>query len=339
MATHTINPEKMTGPQKAAVFLIYLGVEYAENFFKKVDEETYKKIAKCMAEISTPSSDLLNRVTGEFIDNYDNGIDMLVSGRSFLREVIGKTMDDDTARDLIDELDDSAPEVPFADLAFLPAQNLLNIFKSEHPQTVALIISHLPEEKGAEVLCLFPEELKTDIALRIIQIGEVQDEIIRDIDRTVRSEVSGMGTVSTKLDGVEALAGILNEVDRSTEEAVLSHLEIEDSDKAEMIRQKMFIFEDLLGVDDKSFREILQNVGNDAVARAIKTASEEMKEKIFGNLSERAAEMLREDLEVMGPVKLKEVEDAQQSIIKIAKNLEAEGKVVLAGKGKEDVYV
>jgi len=336
----------MTGPQKAAVLLMAMGDEFTANFLKKIDENTTKTIVECMQEIpSPPPSEVLDKVMGEFIDNYENGLDMLVSGKSFIRDVIDRSvnenmMDENTARDLYKDLDYNAPdEAPFTDLAYLPAQSLVNILKSEHPQTVALILAHLPEDKAAEVLCLFPEELKAGLASRILGIGEVQDEIIRDIDKTMRREVSGMGTPSRKFDGVETLVSILNEVDRSTEESILSHLETEDNDMADAIRQKMFIFEDLLDVDAKSFRELLQNVGNDVVVKAIKTASDEMKEKIFANLSERAAEMLREDLEVMGPVKLKEVEEAQQSIIKIAKSLEAEGKIVLVGKGKEDVYV
>lgn len=148
-----------------------------------------------------------------------------------------------------------------------------------------------------------------------------------------------MGTTTRKVDGVEKLASILNEVDGSTEEAVISQIEKDDADLAEAIRQKMFVFEDLLGVEDKSFREILQNVSNDVVSKALKTATEDMKEKIFGNLSERAAEMLKEDLEVMGPVRLRDVEESQQQVIRVAKKLEAEGRIVLGGKGGEDVFV
>lgn len=331
--------ENINGPQKAAIFLLTMGEDFTEKFFKKLDEKSIETIGKCMQELSLLSSEVLDSVMGEFIHKYENDVNLLVSGKSFLREVIDKSLDENTAREVYKAIDGGVPATPFADLAYLPAQNIVNIFSGEHPQTVALVVSHLPGDKAAEVLCLFPEELKTDIAYRIVQIGEVQDDLIRDLDEVLKGEVSGLGTVSRKFDGLETLANILNEVDRSTEESILSHLEKEDEDTAELIRQKMFVFGDLLQVDDKSFRELLQNVGNDTVVRALKTASEEMKEKIFSNLSERASEMLREDLEVMGPVKLREVEEAQQSIVKIAKNLEAEGKIVLNSKGKEDVYV
>lgn len=339
MAIDALSVENLTGPRKTAIFLMQMGEEFAADFFQKLNEKQREKIAKYMSEITYVSSEILDVVMAEFVKNYENDANLLVSGKSFLRDVVDRSLDEKSARDFNKTLDGEALDNPFSDLSHLPAQNIVNLFSGEHPQTIALILSHLPEEKAAEILCLFPDEGKADIAYRIVQIGEVQDDLIRDLDDILRKELSGVGTVSRKFDGIETLASILNEVDSSTEESVLSHIENEDGDVAELIRQKMFVFEDLLGVDSKSFRDILQNVGNDVVAKAMKTASEELKEMIFGNLSERAGEMLREDLEVMGPTRLGDVEEAQQNIIRIAKSLEAEGKIVLAGKGKEDIYV
>jgi len=334
-----LNADKLTGFQKTAIFLLTMGEDFTSEFFKKIDQKYIKNIGKYMSEISYISSDVLDSVMDEFVYNYENDMNFLVSGKSFLKDVVEKTLDETTARELYRAIDSDSPVEPFSDLAYIPAQNLVNILTGEHPQTIALILSNLSEEKAAEILCLFPDELKADIAYRIAQIGEVQDDLIRDLDSILKTELSGIGTVSRKFDGIEALANILNEVDRNTEESIIAHIEKEDKGMADLIRQKMFVFEDLLLVNDKSFREILQNVGNDVVVKAIKTASAELQKKIFGNLSERAAEMLREDLEVLGPVKLRDVEEAQQYIIKIAKNLEAEGKIVISGKGKEDIYV
>jgi len=334
-----VNPEKLNGFEKTAIFLLTMGEDFAAEFFKKIDQKHIKKIGKYMSEITYISSDILDAVMNEFVFNYENDVNLLVSGKSFLKEVVDKTLDENAAREVYRAIDSDTPEEPFTDLAYIPAQNLVNILLGEHPQTIALILSNLSEEKAAEILCLFPDDLKTDIAYRIAQIGEVQDDLIRDLDGVLKTEISGIGTISRKFDGVEALANILNEVDRNTEESIIAYIEKEDGSMAELIRQKMFVFEDLLHVDTKSFREILQNVGNDVVVKAIKTASGELQQKIFSNLSERAAEMLREDLEVMGPVKLREVEEAQQQIIRVAKNLETEGKIVISGKGKEDVYV
>jgi flagellar motor switch protein FliG len=229
--------------------------------------------------------------------------------------------------------------VPFSDLIHVPAEQLMNLLKGEHPQTIALVLSYLPQEKAAETLRMLPEGMDADIGLRIAKIGQVQDDLVNELDEAIKKDLARTEVSTRKFDGVLALANILNQVDGTTEESVIAFIEEEDPALAEKIRQKMFIFEDLLQIEDKGFREILQNVDNQTVAKALKTASEEMKEKIFGNLSERAAEMLREDFEVMGPVRLKEVEEAQQEIIKAAKKLESEGRIVLAGKGKEDILV
>ena len=170
-------------------------------------------------------------------------------------------------------------------------------------------------------------------------MDQVQDDIIRELDETLKQDLTNVKVSRKNFDGIEAVANILNGVDRETEEKLLSKMDEEHSDLAEKIRQKMFVFEDLLYTDDRSFRTILQNVDNQTVAKALKTASEEMHQKVFSNLSERAAEMLKEDMEVMGPVRISEVEQAQQTIVKIAKKLEDEGKIVLGGKGKEGDFV
>lgn len=339
MVSNKLNPGTLIGPQKAAILLLAMGKEFTASFFKKLDEKRIKEIGRYMSEITYVPSDVLNAVMDEFINNFENNVDLCVSGRSFLEEVVNRSLDEGTAREVYKFIGNETNTIPFSELAYLPAENLVNIIKGEHPQTVALILSYLPQEKAAEILTLFPKELKADIAFRIVQIGHVQDDLVRELEETIKKDLSGLGKATRRFDGTETLANILNEIDGKTEEFILSHIEKEDSKLAEMIKQKMFTFEDLLQIDDRGFREILQNVGNDVVVKALKTASEEMKKKIFGNLSERAAEMLKEDFEVLGPVRLREVEESQQQIIKIAKKLEAEGRIVLAGKGKEDVFV
>jgi len=333
------DPESLTGPQKAAIFLLAMGEEFTKSFLKRLDEGSIQKIGRCMAEITYIHSDVLDAVLTEFLTSFRNEANISVSGRSFLKTVVAKSLDDETARKVFKAIGDEGANTPFGDLAYIPAEDLVSIIKEEHPQTIALILSYLPHEKAGEILNLLPEEIKPDIALRVVQIGQVPDDIVMELDETIKKNLSKVGGASRKFDGVEALAGILNQVDGETEEFVLSNIEKEDGDLADLIRQKMFIFEDLLEVDDRSFREILKNIDNQLLIKALKTASEEMKQKIFGNLSERAAGMLKEDMEVMGPVRLKEVEEAQQAIIRAAKTLEGEGKIVLVGKGKEDVLV
>lgn len=338
MAVNELNPDNLTGPQKAAIFLLALGEKFTGSFFKKLDEGSITKIGKYMSEITYIPSDIFDRVMDDYFKNLKSS-NLAVSGKDFLEQVVKDTLDDETAREVFNVIGNKGPYVPFSELTYIPAENVANIFKGEHPQTIALLLSYLPEEKAAKILSLLPDGMKSDIALRIVKIGSVQDELIKELDQIIKKEISNVGKGSKrKFDGINTLANILNEVDRNTEEDVLSQIEKEDSDLADKIRQKMFIFEDLFEVEDRNFREILQNVDNQTLAKALKTATEEMKQKIFKNLSERAADMLKEDVEVMGPVKLSHVEEAQQSLIKTAKSLEAEGKIVIAGKG-EDVFV
>ena len=335
MATTEINPSKLTGPQKAAIILLSMGEEFTTSLFRTLDAESIKTVGRYMSEISFIPTEALNAVMGEFLRNFKGNTNLNVSGREFLEGVVNRTLDEKTAREVFRAIGAQSGNAPFSGLSYIPADNLVRIIKGEHPQTIALILSYLPQGKAAEILNLLPEEVKADIALRIVRITEVPDDLIRELDEAIRDDLSKVGVATRKFDGVDTLANILNEVDGKTEEYVLAHIENEDSDVADQIRQKMFVFEDLLQVDDRSFREILQNIDNQTLVKALKTASEDLKQKIFNNLSERAADMLREDMEVIGPVRLKDVEECQQNIIRVAKRLEADGKIILVGKGEE----
>jgi len=333
-----LSVDKLSGPQKAAILFLTMGEEYSTALFKELDGASIKKIGKYMSEITYIPSDVLSTVMDEFLINFQSDSNMVVSGEDFLKQVINKSMDKESAREVFKVIGEKGSSVPFSDLAYIPVENLITIIQGEHPQTVALILSYLPYEKAAEVLKSLPEELKIDVALRIVQIGQVDVEIVKELDKVIKNELSKIGGATRKCDGIETLANILNQVDGITEESVLSHIENEDGDLADMVRQKMFVFEDLLQIENRHFRDILQNVDNQLLIKALKTTSDEMKNKVFSNLSERASEMLKEDMEVMGPVKLSEVEEAQQEIIKVAKRLESEGRIVLS-KGGDDVFV
>jgi len=339
MAANKLNPDSLKGPEKAAIFLLAIGEKFTNSFFEGLDEKSITKIGKYMSEISYIPSETLNAVMNDFLASFKNDNNLVVSGKNFLERVVSKTLDEETAREVFKVIGNETGNTPFSDLAYMPADSLSNIIKGEHPQTIALILSYLPEGKAAEILSMLPDDIKADVAFRVTDVGQVQDEFVKELDQTIKSNLSMTGITKRKFDGVQALANMLNVVDNKTEESILSHVEQQDSDLADKIRQKMFVFEDLLEIEDKNFREILQNVDNQLLSRALKTASDEMKEKVFRNLSERASEMLKEDMEVMGPVRLSEVEETQQGIVQIAKKLEAEGKIVFAGKGKEDVLV
>jgi len=339
MAKKKLDPNNLSGPQKAAVFLLSMGEEYASRVFQKMGEDEIKRVASEMADIEQIPTDILNTVTEEFVGHYEREDRVDVRGEAFLKNVVSKSMDKKKAQAIYRELEDRKKETPFVWARDLDVGTLKLQIENEHPQTIAMIMAHLPPEIASSILIQMPDEKKGDIAMRVAQLNQVPEDIVREVDKTLIGQLSQMGGTGTEVGGVQTLVDILNNVDRSSEDIIMETIEEEHSDMANEIREMMFIFEDLSMVDDRGMREILKKVESQQLVLAMKTASEELKQKIVNNLSSRAAEMLMEDLEVMGPVRLAEVEEAQQTIIRAAKELEAEGTIMLGGKGKEDVLV
>lgn len=339
MAKKKLDPQKLTGPEKAAVFLLGLGEEEATNIFKQMTDEEIRLAASTMAEIETIPAEVLDAVMRQFVTDFLDKSRLVVKGDAFLKSVIGKSLDGEKAQTVLRDLENRKRDLPFVWSRDVDAATLAAHIKGEHPQTIAMILSHLPPEIASEVLTAMPDEIKGDIALRIAQLGQVPEDIVRDVDDTLRLELGKRSGSGAEVGGIQALVQILSQVDKSTEDIVMESIEEANSEIASDIREIMFVFEDLIRVNDRGMREILKRVESLQVVLALKTASEEMKQKILGNLSSRASEMLMEDLEVMGPVRLSEVEQAQQAMIAAAKELEAEGTIVLVGKRKEDILV
>jgi flagellar motor switch protein FliG len=339
MAKKKLDPQKLTGPEKAAVFLLRMGEEYATAIFKQMTDDEIRRAASAMAEIETVPAEVLDAVMEQFVTDFQDQSRLVVKGDAFLKNVIGKSLDREKAQAMFREIENRKRDLPFVWSRDVDAAALAGHIQGEHPQTIAMILSHLPPEIASEVLTAMPDEKKGDIAIRIAQLGQVPEDIVRDVDDTLRLELGKRSGSGVEVGGIPALVQILSQVDKSTEDIVMESIEEEHSDIANDIRGMMFVFEDLIRVDDRGMREILKKVESQQLVLALKTASEEMKQKILGNLSSRASEMLMEDLEVMGPVRLSEVEEAQQNVISAAKELEAEGTIVLGGKGKEDILV
>jgi len=332
MVSKQLQAGELNGYQKAAIFLVSAGEEFTTYFMKTLDKQTIRKIGQCMPEISNISTEVVNGVMDDFLKTYNQTDTLMISGKEFFASAVRETLgDDDAGLDLENE--------PFDNLVHLSPEQLTTAIRAEHPQTIALILSYVSDRKAAEVLHLLPEDIRIEVAYRLTDLGDVPMEFVRELDQTIQKNLIATGTSSREFDGIEALASILNQVDGTTEENIMAYLEKQDADLAQSVRQKMFVFEDLIEFDNKNFREILQNVDSQLLIKALKTASEELTEKVFQNLSQRAAEMLREDMEVMGPVRLRDVEQAQMEILSAAKRLEAEGRVIFPGKGKEDVLV
>jgi flagellar motor switch protein FliG len=341
MVRESLDSRKLTGAQKAAIFLMIMGEQYTSDMLKRMEQDEIGQIAAQMSAMDevaiTP--DVMRQVVVEFIDKVESN-QLMVQGETFLKTLVQLGLDQEKAGAIYKELEKGKRDIPFSYLEGLDINSLVGFIKAEHPQTIALILAHLRPQKAAEILSGLPPEIQGSVAMRVAEISQVPTEVIKELDLTLEKEVLSLGdsTRTKKLGGVTALADILNEVNKETEDNVLSVMEEERAEVAEEIKQLMYVFEDLGKLDDRAMREVLKQVETSQLAMALRTASEETKEKVFGNLSERAREMLREDMEVMGPVRLVEVERAQQNIVRVARELEGAGKIVLA-KGKEEVFV
>lgn len=338
MANDVIDPENLTGCQKAAIFLMSMGEDYATRVFEKMSDVEISEIVFEMSKIDQITPEMLKAVSVDFVERFEGDAKMIVEGESFIKNVIGRSLDEKNAQAILEDLEKKKQDKPFIWSRNVNVSTLAGYVEGEHPQTIAMILAHMPSEISSEILMTLPEEQKGDIALRIARLGQISEDVVRDVDRALRMELSGAVGPGGKAGGLQVLVDIINGVDKSTEDSVMEFVEEDDAEMATEIRNLMFVFEDLTNIDDTAMREILKKVEGQQLTYALKTATEEMKEKIFSNLSQRAGDMLRDDLDAMGPVRLAEVEEAQQAVVRAAKELEADGTITL-GKGKDDVLV
>jgi flagellar motor switch protein FliG len=265
-----------------------------------------------------------------------------VSGKGidYVKDALTQALGVDKAKPILESISLATDTTAFSALKGIDPLILVDYLKGEHPQTIALVLAHLDYPKAAQIIKELPEKLQPEIIFRMANLGMVPASIIEDLDDVLRKEIEAMGsTESKKLGGVDTVAEILNAMDHNTENNIFSVLEEMDAEMAESIRQKMFVFEDISGIDNRGIQTILKEITNEELALALKTASDNMKNLVLRNMSSRAAEMLQDDMETMGPVKLSDVEAAQQSIVRVVRKLEAAGKIVIGGKGGEDVLV
>lgn len=333
--------DRITGPQKAAILLFSLGEDLAAEIVKNLDEQELKKLGASMARVFALSPESMGSVFSEFQKraSVDQVIPLDLGERNqFLRNVFSKAREG--SQILLDEIQQTGKWNTFPKVRKLDAKTLANFIKNEHPQIIAVVLAHLDPGHTAAILEEFPAPLQTDVLYRIAKLENIPPGVLEEIEQTLQDEISMIeNTEGKSVGGIRSAAEILNQMKSSAENQVLQAMEEQQQGLADEIRRWMFVFEDLIQVDDRSIMAILKEVETDALKMALRTASDELKQKIFKNMSERAATMMKEDLEVMGPVRLKDVETAQQTIIKVGKKLEGEGKIVLAGKGKEDVFV
>jgi len=330
--------ENMTGPRKAALFLMVMGEEFTTKVFQNLDEQEVKAIGEHMTQIQKVDPKMVSVILKEFTQVVQENKGTPLTGKEFLTKTVSKAFDSRKADDLLEDLLSKRGNGSFERLSSLSPPILASILANEHPQTIALLLVHMKYQAAAEVIQALPENVQGEVVVRIADLAAVPNEVVTEIQAVLEEQLSTLSkSADESLGGIKTAAEILNHLDRKTEGAILERIETERSDMAEQIRQSMFVFEDLSQLDDRSIRALLKEISNDELILALRTASEELKEKIFKNVSQRAAQMIKEDMEVMGPVKLKDVETAQLNVIKAARRLEEEGKIVLGGKGGEDV--
>ncbi|MFO7760986.1 MAG: flagellar motor switch protein FliG [Desulfobia sp.] len=329
----------LTGPEKAAVFLLTLGDDFTAQVFKRLEEEEIKIVGRQMSRIDRVDKEDVAALLREFRSD-EGGDEIYLSGTDMLENALKSSVSSDKASSILNDIRSDWRVTLFRKARKLEPKVLVNFLRNEHPQTVALVLSVLETGQAADILAEMEEEVQIEIVMRMAELDKVSPDILVDLDRVLQEELLAVeGMEGQRLGGVESIAEILNNVDRSMESRVLEGVEEQREGLAEEIRRLMFVFEDLLGVDDRGMMAILKEVSTDDLKLALKTASEELKEKIFNNMSSRAVEMLKEDMEVMGPKRVKDVEAAQQTIIQVAKRLENEGKVILISSGAEEEFV
>jgi len=324
-----------SGIEKAAIFLISIGEEAAAEILKNLDVQQVGMITSCMSRLKTLKRQDVDELIEEVNTRISSG-DVPLTGGEYVKKVLKKGLGEENAQKIL-EL--AAKETSLDALKWVDPKTLSNFLMTEHPQTASLILALLDATQAAEVVAILPDNVKEDVLKRIAITEKIPESAISELEEVLRHQLDINKGKGRKIGGIKAVAEILNHSDRSTEQLVLEKLEKENQKLADSIRQLMFVFDDLIQVDDKGIQSVLKEVRTEDLSLALKTATAGLKEKIFRNMSQRAGQILKEEMETRGPAKVSDVEKAQQTIVKIARRLEAEGKIALAGRGGDELVV
>ncbi len=330
---------ELTGQEKIAVLLLAMGDKFTSDVFKRMDRQEIATISKAIVNLEPVPKEVVEDIMREFHTALTEGVDMISGGSDILRRMLVKNVDSETAKYIMDTLNLNTGPAPFRELESVSPRLLAQILRNEHPQTLALILGHLHSDQAANLLTNLPAGVRAEVLLRLANLEAVPADMLMEVDKVLQSQLIAMGgKEGKKVGGTAAVAEILNAVDRATEEEVLSEIEEDSAQLAEDIRNLMFVFDDCRTLDDKSMREVLKEISNEDLTMALRGAPDELKDKFFRNMSERAANMIREELEYMGPTRLADVEAAQQGVVRTVRRLEGEGKVTI-NRGSSDVFV
>jgi len=332
--------DRVTGIQKAAILLISLGPEKSATIFKHLKEDEIEELTLEIAKTRSVTPQVKDAIINEFYEVCLAQQYIAEGGINYARELLEKALGPEKAIDVIGRLTASIQVKPFEFMRKTDASQLLSFIQDEHPQTIALILSYLGPSQSSMVLAALSPDRQADVARRIATMDRTSPDVVKEVEKILESKLANLVNQDyTIIGGVDHVVEILNSVDRGTEKHIMETLEIEDPELAEEIRKKMFVFEDILLLDDRAIQRVLRDVDNNDLAVAMKGSNEEVQNAIFNNMSKRLAVMIKEDMEFMGPVRMKDVEEAQQKIVNIIRKLEDAGEIVISRGGGDEIIV
>lgn len=331
---------QLTGLRKAAILVLSLGKDVASQVVGRLERAQLEQITREIAELESVKPEDQEKVLQEFYNLAMACSYAEQGGIGYAQALLEKSLPPELAGEILRQVNQTIQKTPFQFLAKAEAGNILTFMQDEHPQTIALILAHLSADKSSEILSGLAQQKQVEVVKRIAAMEQTNPEVIREVEAGLESRLSDVVSQTfDKAGGVDAAAEILNLSDRTTEKGILETLETDDPDLVEQIRRLMFVFEDITLVNDKGIQTVLKEIDNDELGLALKTASDELKQKMFSNMSERAAQLINEDMEYMGPVRLADVEVAQQKIVDVVRRLEDAGEIIISGRGGESELV
>ena len=332
--------DQLTGRQKAAVLVIALGTEVASQVFKHLKDKEIEKLSIEIANMKDVSSSVMESIVEEFYQMIMAQEYISSGGLEYAKGVLEKALGPRKAHEIVSRVESAIHVSGFKLLKEVDPNQLLNFIQHEHPQTISLILANLESEQTAAIVSDLPPEIQADVAYRIATMGKISPDLLSDIEGVLENQVETVfGQDLSAAGGAKAVAEILNLTSRSVEKAILSDLEKRNPELATEIKNLMFVFEDIVLLDDRSVQRVLREVESKDLGLALKMSTDEVKDLIFRNMSERASNLLREELEYMGPVRVKDVEEAQLKIVEIIRNLEEDGEIIISGRGGEEEMV
>ena len=334
------NVDDLDGVTKAAILLLTVNHDAAGALLKELSTDMVEEVTRQLASLGEVPASLAEQVVEEFYSLRMGSEYVKEGGLDYAKMLLKDSLDSKLADKVVQQIQTQVQKTPFSFLQKAESENLLTFIQDEHPQTIALIISHLAHHKAAEILVGLPQQKQIEVVRRVANMEQTNPDVIKEVEAGLESRLSNLLMQSAeKVGGVETVAEVLNLCDRATEKNIMEGIESEDPDLVESIRRLMFVFEDVLKVNDRGIQSVLKEVDNEELCVALRTASDELKEKIFSNMSARAADLVKEDMEYMGPVRLSDVETAQQRIVDIVRRLEDAGEIIISGRGEKDVIV